>query len=152
MIKKKLEVVKIVYVYSTEHTYKTYREIITPLKEAILKKEIVIDSVEYKDDITKEYYPYTKGKNWGSNLDIFECSLDKNLNTELKVFSYERCLGHSRKDYKFKLNFKLPENMLNLFKDEINHCFRNECLLLREKEIDLAEENRLKEIEKELLS
>ena len=148
----KLKIIGNVSIYSDENTYDTYKNIISPIKEKLISKEIEALEVDYIDNFQKEYKPFTNSKNWGSNLDIFEIELNKNLEATISSSSFDRYSTFSSRVFKFKISFNLPENLIGLFTNEIDKAFYLRCVNIYESEIESAEEKRIKEIGKELLN
>lgn len=153
-MKNKLTVIGKIKVYSHQDTWHIYRDIIQPLKNKILSGEINTKSVRYGNDFDEKYNPATNEKNWGTNLDNFDIEVDKNLNAKLSYFYVTRWAAYEdlMSNFKFEIKFKLPENMLDLFAGHIENAFYRECVALRELELHLAEEKRIKEIGQELLN
>lgn len=152
MLKKKLKAVKSVTIYSNQNTWENFRDIVKPLKEKIISAEIKVQKSRYFNDFEEKYNPYTNEKNWGSNLDVYNVKVYSNLTAQISYFACEGWNLFTEEIFKFELEFNLPETMLEIFKDVIEKDFYNECVKLREVEINLAEQKRIREIGEEILN
>jgi len=151
MTKDKLKIIKTVTVYSTQNTWETYRDIVKLIKEKILNGGITITETNYSNEFDEKYNPYTDDRNWGTNLDRYTIEVDSTLKASISYFLCPRWSFSDGEQFKFELQFNLPDNMLELFRDFIERDFYSKCISLREIEVNLAEEKRIKEIGKELL-
>lgn len=151
-MEKMLKIVGSVTEYSTSNTWEKYKTLILPLKQAILKEEIKVISSKYDSDFNKEYYPYTKEKSWGSNLNEYTLTLDSKFNCELRYYKINNFSEFFNRTHKFTLTFKLPKKFLPLFKNAIESNFHYKCMEIYQQEVKTAEEKRIKEIGNELLN
>ena len=150
-MKNKLKIIGNVSIYCNGNSYGDYSEIVSPIKQKIITNEIKPLSVKYCDDFTKEYYPVSKDKSWGSNLDEFVLKLDGNLNLEIEHHKIDSWSEFNYRKFVFSVKVKSPIDMLILFKSEIERKFYQKCFDLRQQEIQSEEDKRIKEIGIELL-
>lgn len=148
----KLKIVNNVTIYSTENTWNTYRDKISIIKSKILEGELIVSNVKYGDNFDEKYRPYNNKNNWGSNLDEYYLKLNSSMEASLSYYSISRysSIGLNR-TFKFEISFMLPKEMLVLFNSEIEREFYYKCCEIRKKELEQLEENRIKQIGRELL-
>lgn len=147
----KLKIIGSATVYSTQNTWETYKNTVSIIRSKILSHEIVPTNVKYSNDFDEKYNPYTSGKNWGSNLDEYILTIDSKLKATISYFNINRYSRFENRDFKFEISFDLPEDLLPLFSSAIEREFYHKCIEIHQQELEIAEENRIKEIGKELL-
>lgn len=149
---EKLKILESVTAYSTENTWQQYKDIVLPIKKGIINQEIQVINVSYQDDFDEKYNPYTKDKNWGSNLDEFVIKVYSNFEAKISYYNINKYSSFNIfRNFKFEIKFNLPENLLYLFNSAIEREFYYKCAQIREKELEQIEEKRIAEIGEELL-
>jgi hypothetical protein len=150
---KKLKIIGSTTIYSTENTWETYREFISPLRNKIIKGEIDLKNIKYQDSFDENYKKVTTESGWGSNLDEYTLVIDSKLNVEMRYYKVKNfySTGYQR-DLKWTVGFKLPKTFLPQITKKIESDFYYHCFDLHEKELQIAKEKRIKEIQQELLS
>ena len=98
----KLKIIGRVNTYSTENTWETYKNIISPIKSELIKGSIKAKSVKYQDEFNEKYNPYTKENNWGSNLDEYIITLNSKLEATIVYYQIRRYSNYElRRNFKF---------------------------------------------------
>jgi hypothetical protein len=152
-ILKKLKIIGSTTIYSTENTWDTYRNFISPLRDKIVKEEIVLKNTKYLNSFDEEYRKVTTESGWGSNLDEYLVKIDSKLNVEMRYHKVKNfySTGYQR-ELVWIAEFKLPKTFLPQITKKIESDFYYHCFDLHEQELQIAKEKRIKEIQQELLS
>ena len=141
-----------VTIYYTNDNWQLYRSTISIIKSKILSGEIKTTSVKYNSDFDEKYNQYNNEKNWGSNLDEYTLTVNSKYKATITYYRINRySTQFTNREFKFEISFDLPKDLLMLFKDKIENEFYYKCVEIREKELEKIEEDRIKEIGKELL-
>lgn len=148
-LQKKLKIVESITAFSSKDTWNVYKDVISPIKSKIINDEITVLSVKYRDEFYEKYKPYTEDKNWGCNLDDFSIKLNSDLKGEITFYKVDSWT--KMEDFIVTVEFNLPKNLLVLFEDYIEQEFYIKCSKIRQKELEKIEEDRIREIGKELL-
>ena len=149
---KKLKIVGSISVYSTGNTWQTYKDIVHRIKNRIVDGDIKVNSVKYGNEFDEKYNQYTNIKNWGTNLDEYVIKINYKLKATISYYHISRYSSQfENRTFKFEISFDLPKDLLFLFKSEIEKEFYYKCVEIREKELEKIEEDRIKEIGRELL-
>lgn len=148
----KLKIIENISVYSTQNTWGVYKDIVHTIKNRIIDGDIKANSVKYGNDFDEKYNQYTNIKNWGTNLDEYVIKINYKLKSTISYYSVSRYSSQfENRTFKFEISFDLPKDLLSLFKSKIESEFYYKCVEIRQKELEKIEEDRIKEIGKELL-
>lgn len=148
ILHKKLKVIGGITISFTYPLYSNYRAQILPIKVKILSGEIPLISVDYHEDtFHEEHYPVIEEKGWRHRVVEFSLEITGDLECSLTL----EINNWSSLPKRVTMEFNLPEEMLPLFKNNIEWQFQNKCVDMREEEEKKAQQKREREIGQELL-